>query len=196
MSAEADSILEAMKAQVINRKKSTVTMTAPGGKVQAPSAPAAEPRYSASIDQARDITVAAVESMRATAAALREQADALDTAARHLDYGMDLVYSIHTDITASAGKPLDIEAMKRKAEAEADARHRGDGIVPGITAHFDDGHLVSQHLTIKSEPEIVHLSNEGWACPDHGMAVIKTSARTGREYKACPVDGCGEIERR
>ena len=35
----------------------------------------------------------------------------------------------------------------------------------------------------------------GWACPEHDQAIVKTSARRGREYRACPIPGCGEFER-
>ena len=37
---------------------------------------------------------------------------------------------------------------------------------------------------------------DGWICPDHGKVVQKHSARTGRDYLACPVAECIEIERR
>lgn len=41
---------------------------------------------------------------------------------------------------------------------------------------------------------LTRVSADGWVCPDHGDSIIKTSSKTGREFRACPV--CGEIERR
>lgn len=35
----------------------------------------------------------------------------------------------------------------------------------------------------------------GWTCPTHGQAVVKHSARRNREYRGCPVEGCGEFEK-
>ena len=39
------------------------------------------------------------------------------------------------------------------------------------------------------------VAEPGWLCPTHRQATVKTSPRRNRQYRACPVAGCGEFER-
>jgi hypothetical protein len=39
------------------------------------------------------------------------------------------------------------------------------------------------------------VAEPGWLCPTHRQATVKTSSRRNRQYRACPVAGCGEFER-
>lgn len=164
---DADSILARMTQDVIGRQRKPVVMTAPG-KTVTPAGSPPGPTLSGSVEQAHEVTKTAWTAMRAEAALLRERATALETAAAHLEFGMQLVFSEYK--AGADPKPLDVEAMRRKAEAEADAKHQ------------------------KPEPAAVPADDDGWVCPDHGQVRIKTSTRTGREYKGCPVDGCPEVE--
>ena len=163
--------LAEMVAEVSNRRGATGTVAAGPAGAKPPLAPT----LSGSVEQAREAVAHAVESMR------RAEMMLADTAAR-LSYEMDLVFSVY-EASRAGGAPVNVEEARKRAEAEADARHARQPTDPETIKEM-----------MAEAPPI--LAPQGWSCPDHGKVVQKHSNRTGKDYLACPVEGCIEIERR
>jgi hypothetical protein len=170
---KTSAVLDSMVAQVRNRRGAPETVPATA------TAAVVAPDLSGSVEQAREI-------VERTAAVMRQQAAELIAAADQLVYSMDLVFSVYTP----GPKPVNVDEARKRAEAEADARQAAKKEADRPPASEA---VIAEMLA--AVPPII-ARPDGWSCPDHGKVITKHSSRTGREYKACPVEGCMEIERR
>lgn len=90
------------------------------------------------------------------------------------------------DLMRNAAPPAvpvaDLDAKRAEKERAADAR--AADVVPEATADFD-----ARIAELATNAQAATFS---WVCPDHGEAVVKTSAK-GRAYRGCP--DCNQFER-
>lgn len=181
MTAKTSSILDDMVGQVLNRRQAAGAATQPQDARKPATGPSTPPtpQLTGSVAQAREVVIMAATAMRACADQMEANARQLRTEAEALLYGHDLVLSV---LDAPESKPVDIVAARKRAEAEADARHAGN------EAWDVAGEQAVKEIMAAAPPILT------WSCPDHGQSVIKISSK-GREYRTCPVPGCGEIER-
>lgn len=112
-----------------------------------------------------------------------------------LAYASDLLLS---PLPPAGPKELPLEEARKKAEAEADQRAKAREIEK--QAEFETIQAAkaeaAKAATFTDKPEASSQAPESdaWTCPDHGKSAWKTSPK-GRQYLACPVEGCGEFER-
>jgi hypothetical protein len=68
--------------------------------------------------------------------------------------------------------------------------------VEKFKASFDQAAEDAQSQVFQTEATVVEQPEEDvWLCPKHQQSVEKTSVRRGVKYRACPVAGCGKIEK-
>lgn len=100
-------------------------------------------------------------------------------------------------------KAADIAAANR-AVAEAPTIDAAVDVVADFNARFRAQQAAAQAATYKAPtddtaggdgaPEDPPAPTDGWVCPEHGQ-MRPSKTKKGRDYRVCPVDGCGEFEK-
>lgn len=182
------SVLDQMTAGIMGRKATAAARLTPvGGEVPVahalPRTPAAFPN-----DQPQEVVEGTIIILERQITHLQEVVTALRGLASR----------------PAENEPVDLDEQRRARERAADERVAHlTAVANGQAAAVDKEEreaaeqfktdfaakaAAAQTATFTRQAPVA----DGWVCPEHAVAVVKTS-RKGREYRACP--SCDEFER-
>lgn len=164
----SQAILEGMVAEITGRKTKGPEEK-PGTAVPPPSL--------------AQITVAAPFPNDMPIDALRIHTRALRVYARQLNELADDIDATIDAIEGNVAPPVVTESLPALVEASAS---------PEVIAEIRAAAPAIMDLPPAVAASLPGHRSVGWVCPVHGEAEVKTSTRTGREYRVCPK--CDERE--
>lgn len=178
----ASPTLEGMMAQIRDRKGATVTRTDVPSPPRTARDASQPPRVVLDATFPDDMPLESIRSeLRAMTQALGRLDDELDRYRLDVNRCRD---NIETTLSAIervlAGEG---PGILREEPVTTSSLVRGQ-LAPGET-------IVAATVSIVDEPRPATAGS--WKCPEHRESILKTNARTGRQYLACPL--CPEIER-
>lgn len=89
---------------------------------------------------------------------------------------------------AADSGPVDLDAVRREREREADER-----VAAAERITTPETEAIKERLSaLSKKAQEATFTEGGWVCPTHGKATTKTTSR-GREFRGCP--DCDEFER-